>query len=324
MENVISVIIPVYNVQAYLPECLDSVISQDYRDLEIILINDGSKDDSGKICDEYAAKDPRIRVIHQVNAGAGAAKNAGLRAATGEYLSFVDSDDYLEPGAYSHMVAILKTTGADMIQCAFRYCFMDRMEKGPDIYASASEDVRSCLVRYTLDPTLALLWDKLYKRSLFDGIYFEEGNVIDDEFFTYQGVMNAKTIAHDDRVIYNYRIRKSSVMHAPHREVQKLADRLAFNKQRRDHIIKRYPELRSVFDRDYLESLIFWSRSPYNTEESFRDIKGNLKAYFREKGHTVPKLRRWPALLVLHFGSTRLLKKLFFEEKTESDESMFL
>lgn len=324
MENVISVIIPVYNVQAYLPECLDSVISQDYRELEIILIDDGSKDDSGRICDAYAARDPRIRVIHQVNAGAGAAKNAGLRAATGEYLAFLDSDDYLEPGAYGHMVSLLRGKEADVVQCAFQYCYQDRTENGPAVYERAEEDVRSCLVRYTTDPTLALLWDKLYKRSLFDGIFFEEGNVIDDEFFTYQGIMNAKTILHDDRVIYNYRIRRSSVMHAPHQEARKLADRLAFNKQRRNHIIERYPELRSVFDRDYLESLIFWSRSPYNTQESFRQIKSSLKAYFREEGHTPPKIRRWPALLVLYFGSAKLLSSLFFEEKTESDEGMFL
>ena len=99
MKDVISVIVPVYNVAAYLPECLDSILSQDYDKLEVILIDDGSTDDSGTICDDYARRDSRIRVIHQKNGGAAAAKNAGLRAATGEYLSFADSDDFLEPGA---------------------------------------------------------------------------------------------------------------------------------------------------------------------------------------------------------------------------------
>ena len=99
MKDVISVIVPVYNVSAYLPECLDSILSQDYEKLEVILIDDGSTDDSGAICDAYAQRDNRIRVIHQKNGGAAAAKNAGLRAATGEYLSFADSDDFLEPGA---------------------------------------------------------------------------------------------------------------------------------------------------------------------------------------------------------------------------------
>ena len=104
MADRISVIIPVYNVAAYLPECMESILRQDHEDLEIILIDDGSTDESGMICDRYAARDSRIRVIHQKNGGAAAAKNAGLRIATGEYLSFADSDDYLEPGAYSHML----------------------------------------------------------------------------------------------------------------------------------------------------------------------------------------------------------------------------
>lgn len=99
MSGLISVIIPVYNVAAYLPECLDTALSQSYSNLQVILIDDGSTDSSGAICDEYAANDSRIVVIHQKNGGAAAAKNAGLRVATGKYLSFVDSDDYLEPDA---------------------------------------------------------------------------------------------------------------------------------------------------------------------------------------------------------------------------------
>ena len=106
MDGLISVIIPVYNVAAYLPQCLDSVLSQDYEALEVILIDDGSKDESGAICDAYAARDSRVRVIHQQNAGGAAAKNAGLRIATGEYLTFVDSDDWLEPDAYASMMAL--------------------------------------------------------------------------------------------------------------------------------------------------------------------------------------------------------------------------
>ena len=97
MNGLISVIVPVYNVAAYLPQCVQSILTQDYPDLEVILIDDGSTDASGTICDEYAQKDGRVRVIHQKNGGAAAAKNAGLRVATGTYLSFVDSDDFLDP-----------------------------------------------------------------------------------------------------------------------------------------------------------------------------------------------------------------------------------
>lgn len=129
MKDVISVIVPVYNVSAYLPECLDSILSQDYEKLEVILIDDGSTDDSGAICDAYAQRDGRIRVIHQKNGGAAAAKNAGLRAATGEYLSFADSDDFLEPGAYAYMMSLLKENGADIVRCAFQNRFRTRTEQ---------------------------------------------------------------------------------------------------------------------------------------------------------------------------------------------------
>ena len=113
MNETISVIVPVYNVAAYLPQCLKSILNQDYEDLQVLLIDDGSTDDSGAICDQFSAQDSRIQVIHQKNGGAAAAKNAGLRAATGKYLSFVDSDDYLEPGVYGFLVKTLEETRAD-------------------------------------------------------------------------------------------------------------------------------------------------------------------------------------------------------------------
>ena len=105
MPELISVIVPIYNVERYLEKCIDSILAQTYRNLEVILIDDGSKDDSGTICDAYAAADSRVKVIHQQNGGAAAAKNAGLRAATGEYLSFVDADDWIDPQTYETALA---------------------------------------------------------------------------------------------------------------------------------------------------------------------------------------------------------------------------
>ena len=189
MKDVISVIVPVYNVAAYLPECLDSILSQDYDKLEVILIDDGSTDDSGAICDAYARRDGRIRVIHQKNGGAAAAKNAGLRAATGEYLSFADSDDFLEPGAYAYMLALLKENDADIVRCAFQNRFRTRTEQWLAGEDRCVMEGKAFLVRFTTDWTCGLLWNKLYKRALFDGIFFEEGHKIDDEYFTYQGVI---------------------------------------------------------------------------------------------------------------------------------------
>lgn len=301
----ISVIIPVYNVELYLRECLDSVLTQHYSSLQIILIDDGSTDNSGAICDEYAAKDPRVVVIHQKNGGAAAAKNAGLRAATGEYLSFVDSDDFLEPEAYSHMVKLLTEYGADVVQCAYRDVYQNKtVERISKPGRSVCSGV-DYLVQYTKDWTCGLLWDKLYMRSIFDGIWFEEGHKIDDEYFTYRGVMNARKVVRDDYVVYNYRKRRSSVMYSPESANQIVLDRIDYLSKRRLNIIARFPELRTVFDRHFVEMMVILSREQAAKKDSWILIRNQLIQYLREKGRTPVDARLWPALVGILLGICR-------------------
>lgn len=305
MNSTISVIIPVYNVERYLHECLDSVLSQSCSELQIILIDDGSTDDSGIICDEYAAKDSRIVVIHQKNSGAAAAKNAGLRMATGEYLSFVDSDDYLEPNAYAHMISLLKAQEADVIQCSFNDVCVDKSVlhtvKGEKNGFTAVQ----YLEQFTKDWTCGLLWDKLYRRSIFEGVFFEEGHKIDDEYFTYRGIMNAKKIIQDNFVIYNYRKRRSSVMCSPESGKQILKDKIDYLSKRRINVAARFPELRKMFDRHFMEMMVILSRDPLSTKESNEQIKRQLNAYFKEKTHTPVDVRLWPAILKILLGSVK-------------------
>ena len=123
----ISVIIPVYNVEDYLAECIDSVLGQSYTDYEIILVDDGATDSSGRMCDEYARKDSRIRVIHQENGGLSAARNTGLRAAWGKYIYFLDSDDYIAPSALEHLAALAEKEQADVVFFD-GYTFFDECE----------------------------------------------------------------------------------------------------------------------------------------------------------------------------------------------------
>ncbi len=302
MDSTISVIIPVYNVEAYLPQCLDSVLSQSYSDLQVIVIDDGSTDTSGAICDEYAAKDPRVVVIHQKNGGAAAAKNAGLRVATGKYLSFVDSDDYLEPDAYAHMVSRLEDSKADVIQCAFRDVFPDKAL--PHLAQDTSTDFTCIryLEQYTKDWTCGLLWDKLYVRSIFDGIFFEEGHKIDDEYFTYRGIMNAKKVIRDNTIVYNYRKRRSSIMRSSSSGEQIVKDRIDYLSKRRTNVIARFPELRQTFDRHFVEMMVILSRDPLATKESNTIIKRQMRTYFKEKTHTPIDIRLWPALMQLWCG----------------------
>ena len=303
MKGVISVIIPVYKVERYLRECLDSVLEQDYEALEVILIDDGSPDASGAICDEYAAKDPRVKVIHQKNGGAAAAKIAGLRMAAGEYLSFVDSDDTLEPGAYSYMQSLLEESGADVVQCAFRDVYVGRSEDQVFRRGRVEEDKISYLTRLPEDWTCSLLWNKLYRRALYEGVFFEEGHRIDDEYFTYQGILRAEKILYDDRVVYNYRRRLSGAMASPAAREQLIFDRADCMDKRRRKVKAQLPELKKTYDRTYLDALGYLSRSPDNTEKSLKMLKNRLKAYFRELGNSIPSPYLWKSLLRLAMGS---------------------
>lgn len=174
MKGIISVIVPVYNIREYLREAVDSVLKQDYQKLQVILIDDGSTDDSGKICDEYAQRDNRISVIHQKNGGAASAKNTGLKVAEGEYLAFLDSDDYLEEGAYSYMVKQLEDNKADAIQCCFRDIYVNESKERILFEGELEYDTMSYLKLYTQEWSCGLMTDKLYRRKLFDGIFLKK------------------------------------------------------------------------------------------------------------------------------------------------------
>ena len=297
MNQTISVIVPVYNVEGYLPQCVDSILSQDYGDLEVILIDDGSTDGSGEICDRYAALDSRVRVIHQKNGGAAAAKNAGLRLATGEYLAFADSDDYLEPGAYGFLMKILLENGADAVQGSFREVYRNRAEE-----QRISEEILEgydYLLRFPKDFSCALLWNKLYRRALFDGVFFEEGHKIDDEYFTYQGFLQPRKVVRMDRVVYNYRKRASSVMSSPESAERLVLDCLDSAAKRRQRILDTLPQLREPFDENYLDVIWYLSGNEGSTERTLQALKGSLHSYLREKGRTRPPVYLWRGLAKL-------------------------
>lgn len=312
MKGVISVIVPVYNVERYLPQCLESILSQSYRQLEIILIDDGSKDCSGDICDAYAQRDDRIVVIHQANGGAAAAKNAGLRAATGEYLSFVDSDDYLEPDAYAYMVKILEEQNADVVQFAFQDIYTHNIVHRP---LQACTMSRNEYLLYFLDNwTCALLWNKLYKRSLFYGIFFEEGHKIDDEYFTYQGFFRAEKIVLDSTIIYNYRRRASGVMYSPESQSRIVYDSIDFIAKRRKNVVQRIPELRKKYDRDFAYAMVEQSRRPYNSVASITLAQTSIKEYLKEVGHTPISIFQLYDIFHLLFTKPEKLLKEVCEE----------
>lgn len=308
MNDLISVIMPVYNVGSYLSQSIESVLHQDHQNLELILIDDGSSDGSGAICDDYAAKDSRIRVIHQKNTGAGAAKNAGLKIASGTYLSFVDSDDFLEPNVYGYMLKTLRENHADAVQFSFQEVYTNRVE--PQILKPCSMNEKQYLMQFTKDWTCPLLWNKLYKRALFEGVFFEEGHKIDDEYFTYRGFLNPCKVVFDDKIIYNYRKRVSGVMSSPEAGEQRILDCIDSVAKRRERVVTRWPELRRCFDANFLDAIWYLSGNVYGTQKTLSVLKGHLKAYFTKVGNSLPPRYLWKRLWRLYrTDSAQLLKQ---------------
>ena len=277
----ISVIIPVYNVEKYLSQCIDSIINQTYSDLEIILSDDGSTDRCPQICDEYAVKDKRIQVIHKNNGGAASARNAALRIAKGEFLAFVDSDDFIELNTFEAMMDIHQRTQADIVECAFSNDYVNK-QKDRIFFQEETEFTQiEYLKLFSSHWICGLAWDKLFKRNLLNGIFYEEGHQIDDEFFTYQGVMNANKIIYSPLVLYHYRMRESSLMRDKSAVERMMFDRLEYSRKRRENVVSRYPELKQNYDLAYLNSLIAWSKAESSTIDVIIEIQQLLLDYFK-------------------------------------------
>ena len=209
----ISVIIPVYNVSSFLPRCLDSVLRQEHI-LEIILVDDGSTDDSGSLCDRYAAKDSRVTVIHKENGGLSSARNAGLDMARGKYVAFVDSDDFLEEDCYRLLLSAAKAHNAPLV-CAGRFDLDGGTgERKPGLCPERDEviDGKELAKRiFTWDHVDSAAWDKLYARRLFEGIRYPEGMICEDVPVTYRLALRAGRAAMVPKPLYNYYHRPGSI-----------------------------------------------------------------------------------------------------------------
>lgn len=313
MKNIkanISVIIPVYNVEKYLSECLDSVVNQTYKNLQIILVDDGSTDFSGKICDEYAEKDNRITVVHQKNAGAGAAKNTGLELIDGEYFSIIDSDDYIELDMYEKMVNSLEKYNVDIVQCLFRNVFVndsfDRKYKIKSNYPKVLTSKRF-LKEYLYDWKYAIFANKVFKSSLLKDIRFPVGRKIDDEFFTYKLVCNAKKVVNIDNILYNYRMRKTSVMN------ENDTDRLIYDRidcfiERYNYVSDIYPSLKKKYNLKLYDDLLYFKDSANDNGK----ILSLINNFSRKKFNGFDKLYQ-----------KIMNNKLVFEELNKSNKCEF-
>lgn len=255
-SNLISVIIPVYNVSGYLAQCLESVLGQTYTNLQIICVDDGSTDGSGEICDFYAKKDSRLQVIHQKNAGAGAARNVGLSAAEGDFIGFVDSDDYIAPEMYQSLLDALIQTDSDIAACNTVEIFQNR------IVGNDSGGELQCFSGIELLKKTAEHWkyyimvNKLFRRELVQGIYFPEGNIVDDGFYTYKIIAKSESVVWIERGLYYYRQRRSSVMNLAAYKERRNLDAVSLAKQKLEYVKCNYPEAVPAFERKMLDTFV--------------------------------------------------------------------
>lgn len=209
----ISVIVPVYKVESFLPKCVDSIRNQTYQDLEIILVDDGSPDNCGAMCDAFAAEDSRIKVIHKSNGGLSDARNAGIDIASGEYLGFVDSDDWIEPQMYELLLDVALKEEVKLV-CSGRYDVYGDIDRNIGLCPSKMEVISGEeLARriFTWDGIDSAAWDKLYHRSLFASIRYPIGKISEDLPTTYRIGLNAGRVAMVNRPLYNYYHRPNSI-----------------------------------------------------------------------------------------------------------------
>lgn len=291
MNELISVIIPVYNVERYLNACIDSVLCQTYKDIEIILVDDGAADGCPDICDAYAKADSRVRVIHKQNGGLSDARNAGIDTAKGKYLLFIDSDDSVSPDHIEYLYRLLTENRADMSVCGVM-----QVQEGKSPVPSLH--TRSVL----LTPERAFFsllyakgvdvcaYAKLYKAELFDGIRFPKGRVYEDSATTYRILDRCRTIAYGDKKSYYYFTRPGSIskMGAFNKNEY---DFIEHTSQMLDYITAKYPSLSAAADRYYLYSKFRTLRMVAFTKPRNRafekrltdDIKSKRRSVFFDK-----------------------------------------
>lgn len=270
-KELVSIVLPIYGVENYLHKCVDSIIKQTYTNLEIILVDDGSPDNCPQICDEYKEKDNRIIVIHKENGGLSDARNAGLSVATGDYISFIDSDDYISKDFVETLMNVLLSKNADIVECGVTFVDEDnKILKTRNIQENSLElDKIDALKRLILERGVyQTVWNKLYRRKVIGEDLFPVGKLNEDEYWTYKVIEKSDKVIVIDKAMYFYLQRKASIM--GNQYSIKRFDGLKAKIERYDDL-KIYNELSGCLDSALMYDLLFHYQS------AIHNLKGNEK-----------------------------------------------
>ncbi|MBI6056665.1 glycosyltransferase [Clostridium perfringens] len=273
MNKKISVIVPIYNVEKYLEKCINSILNQTYKNLEVILVDDGSPDNCGKICDEYALKDNRIKVIHKENGGLSSARNSGLDIATGDYIGFVDSDDWIESNMYEILLNNAIKYNADISVGGV----VDLLEEN-DKYIKTKSTFNGTIETVCLNKQEAMkkfflgswsAWDKLYKRKVHEHLRFPQGKINEDEAIAMHILDNCNNIVYTNEVFYNYISRPNSITTSEFSE--KKLDWYKNCKYNLEFIKEKQPQLIKYALLRFCNSIMWSLRCISLTDNNFKD-----------------------------------------------------
>ena len=272
----LSVIILVYNTSKYLDKCFKSVLEQDYTELEVILVNDCSTDNSGEICDEYAKKDSRVRVVHlKVNGGEGVARNAGVDNSTGDYITFLDSDDWIVPNTYKRLIDVLEKYDFDIIQGKLTVDFDSYLLKSKDtdkVISFSNEEALTSLLKMT--QMTAFMWDKIYKKECYDGLRFSNIRSGCDTEIMFLLFCKVKKIGFMDTSFWHYIQRSDSLTtdKKPSREIAEFSIDLC--ERRIAYFKENIPSLVNVATEKLFTRCM---GVYYNVDENMNDYEGFIK-----------------------------------------------
>lgn len=300
MRPLISVILPIYNVEKFLPRCIESVCRQTYDNIEIILVDDGSPDNCNKICEEYAAKDNRIRVLHKPNGGLSDARNKGAAIANGEYITFIDSDDYVTDTYVEYLYSLIEKYHTRMSLCTHTVVF----ESGNNIvYGNGGDEELSsevCLERMLYDDVInTSAWAKLYETEMVRKFPYPLGKLFEDIATTYKFFIECGSIACGYENQYFYMLRSSSIVYQKFNikklELLDMTDGMAAD------VIKEYPQLETAARRRQLYAR-FSTLNQFQNTKGYKDEKKELISYIRKNKSCVignPKAPKRDKLAVM-------------------------
>lgn len=319
----ISVIVPIYKVEAYLDKCVQSIVDQTYTDLEIILVDDGSPDRCGDMCEAWAKKDSRIKVIHKENGGLSDARNAGMAIAAGEYICFVDSDDWINP----RYVELLHTAVVKH-QASVAACDVTPFYENDAVCTDISQPIQCA--SYTSEAAIATLingthfravaWNKLFRRDLLQGEQFPVGKYHEDEFFSYRILAKAETLVYVDVPLYYYLQRSGSIMTSV--SVRHL-DALDAGLQRLSFLEEHYPALYRADKVTFCVCCVYFYRNalPTGHQEQKMYIR-KVRWARRQVRFRFTELLSYPKKHIMYILASRIcprtLCKLLTREKKES------